>query len=75
MARLTVEAAAEYVGVSRSMLDRFRSAGGGPRFIKLGAKVLYDTLDLDRWCESKKQESTARLVTPRRGRQRNHLAG
>ena len=63
MARLTVEPAAEYVGVSRSMLDKLRTAGGGPRFIKLGKKVLYDTLDLDRWCESNKQESTARLAS------------
>ena len=48
MARLTVEPAADYVGVSRSMLDKLRTAGGGPRFVKLGKKVLYDTLDLDR---------------------------
>lgn len=65
MARLTVQSAAEYVGVSRSMLDRFRSAGGGPRFIKLGAKVLYDTLDLDRWCEANKRGSTADLPPSR----------
>ena len=43
MARLTVEPAAEYVGVSKSMLDKLRTAGGGPRFMKLGKKVLYDT--------------------------------
>ena len=65
MARLTVEPAAEYVGVSRSMLDKLRTAGGGPRFIKLKKKVLYDTLDLDRWCESHKQESTADLPSRR----------
>lgn len=72
MSRVNVQEAAEYVGVSKGMLDKLRTAGGGPRFIKLGKKVLYDTLDLDRWIESKKQSSTADI--PAR-RQRHHVVG
>ena len=61
MARLTVLPAADYVGVSASLLNKLRTYGGGPRFIKLGKKVLYDTVDLDRWCEANKYGSTAAL--------------
>lgn len=75
MAHLTTKHAAKYLSVSKGYLDRFRLTGGGPRFIKLSPKkVIYDTADLDRWCEAHKQESTAD-VPSRRGRQRNYLTG
>jgi excisionase family DNA binding protein len=70
--RLNAQEAADYVGVSKGMLDKLRTAGDGPRFIKLGRKVLYDTDDLDRWIESKKQASTADIPALR-GRQRHNL--
>ena len=75
MPRLTVEPAAEYVGVSRSLLEKLRIAGGGPRFIKLGRKVLYDTADLDRWCEASKRTSTADLPSRRPRRSQRHNLG
>ena len=65
MARLTVEPAAEYVGVSRSKLNKLRIYGGGPRYIKVGTRVLYDTADLDSWCEASKQQSTADIPSRR----------
>jgi excisionase family DNA binding protein len=65
MARLNVKQAAEYVGVSKSFLDRLRSLGGGPRFIKLGKKVLYDHRDIDKWIEDHKQNSTADIPSLR----------
>ena len=61
MKRFKPQEAADYIGVSKGYLDRLRTAGGGPRFIKLGKKVLYDIADIDRWIESKKQISTADL--------------
>ncbi len=68
--RLSAHEAAGYVGVTFRYLEKLRTAGGGPRFIKLARKILYDTADLDRWLESKKQSSTADL--PQLRRQRNH---
>ena len=56
--RLDTKGAATYVGVSKSLLIKLRSEGGGPHFLKLGARVVYDTSDLDRWLESKKRAST-----------------
>ena len=73
MPRLTAKEAAEYTGLSHRYLEKLRTAGGGPRFIKFTRKVMYDTRELDRWLESKTQSSTAD-VPAARGRQRNHLA-
>lgn len=52
MANLRVKQAAEYVGVSKSLLDKLRCYGGGPTFVKLGATVIYTTADLDAWVAS-----------------------
>ena len=74
MARLTVQETASYTRLAKSTLDHLRVVGGGPYFIKLGRKVLYDVADLDRWLEAHKQQSTA--DTPqRRLRRRRYRAG
>jgi hypothetical protein len=49
--------AAEYlrgIGVraSPATLAGYVSRGGGPRFLKLGPRVLYTTAYLDQWAES-----------------------
>jgi hypothetical protein len=61
MSRLSVKEAADYVPCHKSTLDKLRSIGGGPKFIKLGKRVLYDTRDLDLWLEDQKRDSTADL--------------
>ena len=74
MPRLTVKEACAYIPCALSTLSKLRTAGGGPRFIKLGKKVLYDTRDLDAWVEAHKQASTADLPGLRRGRGRPRAA-
>jgi predicted DNA-binding transcriptional regulator AlpA len=59
VARLIVPEAAEYLRLKKGTLDNWRSRGRGPRFIKLGRKVSYDTRDLDHWINQNKQSSTA----------------
>ncbi len=54
----TLEAAA-YVGLGKSTLDKFRLTGGGPKFITLGRRVVYDPDDLDAWTEVRKRSSTS----------------
>jgi predicted DNA-binding transcriptional regulator AlpA len=44
-----VKQAAEYLGLSKSMLDKLRHFGGGPQYYKLGRAVIYSTTDLDAW--------------------------
>ncbi|MFN3859650.1 MAG: helix-turn-helix transcriptional regulator [Caulobacter sp.] len=57
--RLPVQAAAEHLGLSVSTLNKLRVFGGGPVFLKLGRRVVYDLADLDRWLETKRRRSTS----------------
>jgi excisionase family DNA binding protein len=68
MSRLTVSEAAQYVRLAMSTLNALRTAGRGPRFIKLGRKVLYDTKDLDAWLDRNKRRSTSDQPLRRRRR-------
>lgn len=49
MANMRVRQAAEYIGVSKSLLDKLRCYGGGPTYAKLGRSVVYSDADLDAW--------------------------
>jgi predicted DNA-binding transcriptional regulator AlpA len=40
-------AAAHYLGLELSTLHRWRRAGVGPRFVKMGGAIRYNTADLD----------------------------
>jgi predicted DNA-binding transcriptional regulator AlpA len=46
-AALPVLEAAAYLGISKSMLDTWRSRGAGPRYVRLGTKVVYRIAALD----------------------------
>jgi excisionase family DNA binding protein len=56
---LTTGQAAQRLGVSISYLNKLRLYGGGPVFVKIGAKVLYDQTDLAEWIEARKHRSTS----------------
>ena len=62
---LSASSAAAYLGVSRSFLAHWRSAGYGPMYIKLGAGrnciLRYDQADLDTWMSSHKVQSTSEV--------------
>ncbi len=40
-------------------MPRNTRTGGGPAFVKLGARVSYDPADLDAWVEANKRRSTS----------------
>ena len=47
---LRTDAAAAYVGLSASTLEKRRLTGGGPRFIRLGGRSIgYEIAALDAW--------------------------
>ena len=71
MPRLTVLKAAEYVGLAASTLNMMRTDGKGPKFAKLGRRVVYDTKDLDTWLERNKRSSTSDKPELRRRRRRS----
>jgi hypothetical protein len=59
---LNVIQAATYTSISKSSLDKLRVYGGGPLYIKVGARVVYDRIDLDTWLIGKKVANTSQQV-------------
>ena len=57
--KLNSPEAAEYLGVSVSTLSKRRVDGNGPKYLKLGRRVVYDTRDLDAWLDTRRRASTA----------------
>lgn len=56
---LNVTEAAQRLAVSTSYLNKLRVTGGGPPFVKIGARVAYDPADLVAWVETQKRTTTA----------------
>ncbi len=57
--KLNSPEAAEYLGISVSTLSKRRVDGDGPKYLKLGRRVVYDTRDLDAWLDTRRRASTA----------------
>jgi hypothetical protein len=55
--RISSRQAADYVGLSEDKMRKLRMAAGGPLFMKIDSRVIYDTADLDTWMESKLRAS------------------
>lgn len=56
---LNTKEAADYVGLSKPTLERFRISGDGPTYVKLGGAVRYRKAELDTWLESRLTRSTS----------------
>jgi excisionase family DNA binding protein len=57
---LSVREAAARLGLSKSTLDKWRvRGGGGPAYIALGRRVLYDPAMLDSWVAERVRRSTS----------------
>ena len=61
---LSTGQAAQRLGVSISYLNKLRLYGGGPVFVKIGSKVVYDPADLAAWIEARKHRSTSEYPEP-----------
>lgn len=59
---LSVKEAAGRLSVSPSYLNKLRLTGGGPAYVKLGARVGYDPADLSAWVDAQKRRSTSEPV-------------
>jgi predicted DNA-binding transcriptional regulator AlpA len=57
--KLPTGPAAEYLGLGKPTLDKLRVTGGGPAFIKIGKRVIYDPADLDAWIAQHRRSSTS----------------
>ncbi len=57
---MTVSEAATFLRLSKSSLDKFRCFGGGPIFVRLGARrVVYRRTDLEGWAATGVRRSTS----------------
>ena len=54
--------AAKYLGLTRSTLEHYRWAGGGPSYRKHGGLVFYHIDDLNEWSERRKYRDSATRV-------------
>jgi predicted DNA-binding transcriptional regulator AlpA len=59
MSNVNEHEAATYLGVSVHSLRRWRWIGGGPKFRKLGSRVVYPLVELDTWQADKLRSSTS----------------
>lgn len=61
-----VAEAAEYLGLSRHTLNKLRSTGGGPEFVRITKRAVgYRVEALDRWLEGRHASSTSEAVRSR----------
>jgi hypothetical protein len=51
---LSAREASKYSGLGFSTLAKLRLLRTGPVYTKVGAKILYNTVDIDAWLESKR---------------------
>lgn len=71
---LTPKEAAELLRTSEHVLAHRRCESTGPRFLKLGAKVLYELSDIIAWIEQNKFSSTSEVAlvrNPHKGERNN----
>ena len=56
---LTPDEAGAHLKLSPRTLEKMRTIGGGPRFRKLGRRVVYALQDLEAWSNARTCESTS----------------
>lgn len=56
---LRTEEAAAILGLAPKTLANLRHAGGGPRYVKLGAAVRYPRSEVYRWADDRGMDSTS----------------
>lgn len=56
---LSTKQAAEVIGISPSTLAKFRLAGEGPKYSKLGRRVFYEEAELRKWITENRHSSTS----------------
>jgi hypothetical protein len=66
---LNEKQAADLLTVKLGTLRRWRWAGKGPRFVKLGSAVRYDLVDLDGFIAAGRRTSTSDLGAALSGRE------
>lgn len=56
---LTTACLARLLHVEAQTLRKYRMSGRGPRYTKVGSKILYRRVDVDAWLDSNTVDNTA----------------
>jgi predicted DNA-binding transcriptional regulator AlpA len=56
---LSQREAAQFLCLSERTLERWRVSGNGPKFCKLGRRVVYRSTDLEAWINAHVRQSTS----------------
>ncbi len=65
--RIDTREAAIYTGLSYSKLTKLRTYGGGPKYLKIGERVIYAVSDIDSWLERHVRQNTSQPQAKLRG--------
>ena len=55
---ISTSKASEMFGLSESYLNKLRSKGGGPVFLKIGKRVIYNLNDFKNWLKKHERKNT-----------------
>ncbi len=58
---MSTVAAAKLLGLSASTLSKWRMNGTGPKYIKVGTRVLYERADITDWLAANKRMHTNQM--------------
>ncbi|MQA65035.1 MAG: helix-turn-helix domain-containing protein [Alphaproteobacteria bacterium] len=58
------EGLAEYLSLSESYLNQMRVRGDGPKYHKIGRKVIYRLADVEEWLARQAHRSTSEYTDP-----------
>lgn len=52
---MTTKETADYLCTSQNALDARRSRGQGPPYVRMGRKVLYRKVEVDKWLDTQRE--------------------
>ena len=55
---LEIDDVAALLRISRSLLAKWRMVGKGPRFTKVGRRILYETTEVSIWLKAQRRSCT-----------------
>ncbi|WP_395697197.1 helix-turn-helix transcriptional regulator [Methylocella sp.] len=61
--KLNTSELAAYAGMSKGFFDKKRVFGGGPKYLKVGSRVVYDIADVDEWLAANRRTSTSDVAS------------
>lgn len=62
MRLITPQQLADLVGVAVSTLKKWRSIGGGPPWVRIGRRIFYDLVEVEKWIDQNRFRSTAEYI-------------